>query len=325
MSRVLASIILISLLSAAGCQSVEPDGFPVLEGPYLGQKPPGDTPEIFAPGVVSTQFDEHIAFFSPDGNELFFRLLDAPHSVALVMKQENGRWTRPQVLPFAEHYGAKFTLAPDGNTIVVGSNRPLSGKGEPAENHSFWSVRRAETGWGEPELLLEVDGGYPSISNQGNLYFYSDSLEGFGAGDIFVSRLVDGSYQEPENLGDAINTPAYENDPFIAPDESYLIFSSTQTHRQDLYISYKRADGSWTQAVNMGEKINAVAMVCASVTSDGKYLFFSSDASLYKGYSEAPLTYDKKIEILNGPGAGSEDIYWVSASVIEELKPDDLK
>jgi Tol biopolymer transport system component len=325
MKRFISFISLIFFLSSAGCQGVEPDDFPVLEGPYLGQKPPGDTPEIFAPGVVSTRFDEHIAFFSPDGNELFFRLLDAPHSVALVMKQEDGRWTRPQILPFTEHYGAKFTLSPDGNTIVFGSNRPLSGEGEPTENHNFWKVRRTETGWGEPELLLEIDGGYPSISNQGDLYFYSDSLGGFGGGDIFVSRLVDGRYQEPENLGDAINTQSYENDPFIAPDESYLIFSSTQTPRQDLYISYRRTDGSWTQAINMGETINAVAMVCASVTPDGKYLFFSSDASLYKDYSETPLSYDEKIEILNGPGAGSEDVYWVSASIIEELKPDDLK
>jgi Tol biopolymer transport system component len=325
MKRALAVSILFLVVLSSGCQDAVPNEFPILEGPYLGQTPPGDTPEIFAPGIVSTGFDEHIAYFSPDGNEFFFRLLDAPHSVALVMKQVDGRWAKPQILPFTEHYGAKFSLSPDGNTIVFNSNRPLSERGEPTTHHNLWAVRRAETGWGEPELLLEADGGCPSISNQGNLYFYADTLGGFGEGDLFVSRLEDGVYQDPENLGEHINTPFYENDPFIAPDESYLLFSSTKTSRQDLYISYRQADGSWTPAINLGETINAVAMVCASVTPDGKYLFFSSDAGRYKGYSETPLSYVEKLEILSGPGAGSEDIYWVSAKVIDELKPKDLK
>jgi hypothetical protein len=42
MKRFISFISLIFFLSSAGCQGVEPDDFPVLEGPYLGQKPPGD-------------------------------------------------------------------------------------------------------------------------------------------------------------------------------------------------------------------------------------------------------------------------------------------
>jgi hypothetical protein len=54
-------------------------------------------------------------------------------------------------------------------------------------------------------------------------------------------------------------------------------------------------------------------------------LFFSSDRNTHKSYSETPLTYEEKIEILSRPGNGSSDIYWVSAKVIEDLKPKELK
>jgi hypothetical protein len=71
----------------------------------------------------------------------------------------------------------------------------------------------------------------------------------------------------------------------------------------------------------MGESINTnVTEFCPSVSPDGKYLFFSSNRILYKNYSQYPISYEKKIKILNSPGNGSNDIYWVSAVIIAELK-----
>ncbi|KPK84346.1 MAG: hypothetical protein AMS27_10190 [Bacteroides sp. SM23_62_1] len=58
------------------------------------------------------------------------------------------------------------------------------------------------------------------------------------------------------------------------------------------------------------------------VTSDGKYFFFSSRRTLYKEYSEEPVSYEKKIKILNSPGNGNQDIYWVDAGIIRALKPE---
>lgn len=43
------------------------DDFPVLKGSYLGQKPPGRLPEVFAPSIISTAFDEFKIVFLPDG------------------------------------------------------------------------------------------------------------------------------------------------------------------------------------------------------------------------------------------------------------------
>ena len=79
-----------------------------------------------------------------------------------------------------------------------------------------------------------------------------------------------------ENLGPNVNTIYDEGDAFIAPDESYIIFSSQDRSDsiggQDLYIAYRKADGSWTQAKNMGESVNSESgEICPSISLDGKY------------------------------------------------------
>ncbi len=76
-----------------------------------------------------------------------------------------------------------------------------------------------------------------------------------------------------------MNSTDGDGDPFISPNEDYLIF---QSHRSggfgqaDLYISYKKEDGSWTNPRNLGPKINTSEFENApSVTQDGKYLMFT--------------------------------------------------
>jgi Tol biopolymer transport system component len=310
------------------------EDLPPLKGPYLGQKPPGMIPEIFAPGTVSTSYDECMAFFTPDGKEFYFMLWGAPHGVILFTKEVNNRWTNPQVASFSGKYHGKFSLSPDGNKIVFSSNRPLDGRGEPIDSYYSWIVERTDTGWSKPKNLgpqinLEKTySAYPSLSKNGNLYFFSNREGGMGKADIWLSKFVDGRYSEPENLGKSINTKVYEVDPFIASDESYIIFCRRDDEfgRFDLFISFRKADGSWTKSKNMGEKINSSASeICPSVSPDGKYLFFASDRRKHKPFSEVPITYEEKIKILNSPGNGSYDIYWVDAKVIANLKPKEIK
>jgi hypothetical protein len=97
-------------------------------------------------------------------------------------------------------------------------------------------------------------------------------------------------------LGDAINTPHYEADVFISPDEKYIIYCSERPDSKgkgDLYISFKNDKGEWQPAKNMGTPINTEGYeFCPFVTSDGKFLFFSRGG----------------------------DIYWVAAEVISSLK-----
>ena len=308
------------LLSTSCYQS---DIFPVLKGAYLGQKPPGMKPEIFAPGIISTGFDESNVFFSPDGRELYYYMRGSPHSVILYMKEENGQWTKPAVASFSGKYGGEFSLSPDGKTILIDTNGNLDSGGVPEDVWNIWVMNRNGNGWRKPRKIenLTNTGGYPVIANNGNIYFFDTRKEGMGKQDIYISVFNDGNYGEPVNLGSTVNSEYSDLDPFIAPDESYLIFCSDRPEGVGMYVSFHEKDGTWSKAVNMGNEINAGPKdLCPSVSPDGKYLFFTSTRRLYKQYSESPITYEEKIKILNSPGNGSMDIYWVDAKIIENLK-----
>jgi hypothetical protein len=306
-----------------------------LKGPYLGQDPPGMTAEIFAPGIISTGHNERIAAFTPDGKEFFYALWGAPHGVILHLSEVNGHWTTPDVASFSGHYQGDFTMSSDGNTIVFSSNSPFTGTGKPQNDYYSWIVERKENGWGKPKPFgplinsTESFAACPTIADNGNLYFFSYRAGGKGNDDIWMSECIGDLYAEPVNLGDSINTVDFDLDPFIAPDESYIIFARIDKERTgnfDLFISFKKKDGTWTRAGNMGTKINSNGSeFCPTVSPDGKYLFFTSNRRLYESYSEIPLTFERKLKILNGPGIGSADIYWIDAKIIEELKRDALK
>jgi len=86
-------IMLVVIFNACTKQS----DFPELKGPYLGQKPPGMTWEIFASGIISTEHKEHSTLaFSPKGTEIFWsiwpmlRLANIPQVIKFI-KMENGR------------------------------------------------------------------------------------------------------------------------------------------------------------------------------------------------------------------------------------------
>jgi hypothetical protein len=294
------------------------------------------TPEIFAPGIISTAYGERFPAFTPDGKELYWALWGAPHGVILHTKEVDGHWTKPVVAPFSGQYQGDFNMSQDGNTIVFGSKKPFKQNGIMMDSYCSWIVRRDENGWGKAEPfgsqinIPESFAGCPTIANNGNLYFFSSRSGGIGIEDIWCSKFENGKYSDAVNLGKSINCDEYNLDPFIAPDESYLIFCRRTKKggygRLDLYISFRNDNGEWAEAINMGEDINSEASeYCPMVSTDGKYFFFTSNRKIHKEYSETPISYEEKLKILNNPGNGSADIYWVDAKIIEQLKTEELK
>ena len=214
-------------------------------------------------------------------------------------------------------------FSPDGNRIYYASKRPIDKNEEPKSDFDFWFVQRTENGWSEPKyegsiVNSERDDLVSSISANGTKYFDYK-------GDIYKAQLVNEQYITPEKLSSSVNSKDWELSPFIAPDESYIIFVSCRPDigdgKADLFISFKNEDGSWTNARNMGERVNSNAVDQApGVTPDGKYLFFSS-RRFCESFSKKTNNYNNTINKLNGPGNGSSDIYWIEAGIIDSLRP----
>ncbi len=299
---------------------------------YLGQQPPGPDPELFAPGMVSTALDELNAVFSPDGSLFLFtvKLPGRALHILMHMKLEDGEWSPPRTLPFSGVYDdADPAFSMDGRSVYFISTRPLDASDTAEKDWDIWVVDRLGDGWTKPRNLgppvnsdqIEV---YPSLAENDTLYYSSGRPGGMGRMDLYRTKLVEGRFSEPENLGEAINSEYTEGDLYVAPDESYLIFTTGRPGdfgSSDLYVSFRQPDGSWTAAKNMGEAVNSKYQeYCPVVSPDGKYFFFTSykpgDLSARK-----PLTYDAIQEIYQIPQNGLGDVYWMDAGILDRLRP----
>ncbi len=301
------------------------------KGAYLGQDPPGEEPELFAPGVISTGMHEHSSpVFSPDGKEIYWSVFfefRGPQKI-LWMKQENGVWSAPEVAPFSTHFkdGNPF-ISPDGSRLYFESMRPIHEDDSARSDYDLWFVDRTEVGWGMPVHMAEINSGAHdrgvSVANDGTLYFSSARDGGYGNSDIYRSEPDNGQYKVVHNLGTTVNSPGYESWPYIAPDESYILYEKSHisaTGVKGINISFKRRDG-WTAPAGLGEMINKSGQNRFPMLSpDGEYLFFVSSRALTK----APLTqqpdYESLIEESNKPGNGWGDVYWIDSSFILNFK-----
>ncbi len=281
--------------------------FPVLEGDYLGQTPPGDKPVIFAQGIISSIWGLHSSLaFSPDGTEVYWvPMIDVPgqpysRNYVHYMKRTGNRWEPPRVASFSGLEGisdGEPFFTGDGNRLYFNSGRPNPDQGN-AKKESIWYVDRTAAGWGEPKPVSQEINRMGmhwqfSLDRKGNIFFASDDPGGQGMQDIYVSSFRNGEYGTPENLGVSINSSENEMTPFISPDGDYLIY----TRGTDMLISFRNADGTWAESKSMGKPVSTGFELCPLLTPDGKYLIF-----------------------LSGRG-GESHPWWVSSGVIDRLRP----
>lgn len=262
-----------------------------LSGPYLGQEPPGTTAKPFAPNLITTSRFEVTGVFTPDLQEFYYIRGDMnnKNQEFVVFKNLDNQWHESVI---SKRVGTPL-FSPDGKTMHLGTRY----------------MQRNGNNWSEIKHLDSPVKDVPimrlSASSKGT-YFFDEFKTDF-TGDILYSRLINGKHETPKLLNNKINTGKSFH-PFVAPDESYLIFDSTREGGHgdsDLYISYRQPDDSWGEPINLGDKINSKNWeAVASVTPDGKYLFFNRRIS--RGKDD------------NLPNV---DIYWVDAQFIEELRP----
>lgn len=247
----------------------------------LAQKS-GNSPTLFAEGVINTSADEYNPAFTPDGKTIFYtRRVDRNGNEAIMYSRlENGKWTTPQTAEFSgKFYDKEPFVSLDGKRLFFASTRP---NGRDAKgNFDIWMVEKTGNGWSEAKNLgANVNSSsydnYPSVAADGTLYFASVRIDGRKDNDLYRSRLVNGEYQKAESLGEAINTNSTEADPFIAPDQSYLIVCSdrpgSESEEGDLYVSFNER-GAWTQPQSLGKIINTADYEYTPLVFKDKFYF----------------------------------------------------
>ncbi len=284
-------------------------------GPYLGLDPPGKSAQVFAPWLLGSNMSPGCSGFLRDGMVFVFSAMkpgsDWRFKPTFVTELKDGNWTEPEVAPWSDHLPYNFTVGPAGQTVYFTSLKsPDKTSSVLLEQSNIWAVTLRDSGWTEPVMLgtslntSDYYENYPAVSSNRAIYYMSRRNDGLGKTDIYRSENLEGTYGKAENLGEPVNSPESDQDPFIAADESYLVFCLTgrsDSHGgYDLYVSFKNADGSWSEPKNLGAEVNSEgAEFRPYVTPDGKHLFFTSHGR-------------------DGDQMGG--IYWVSAEVIEDLR-----
>lgn len=263
--------------------------------------------EIFEPGLISLEntWDEYLSF-SSDGKLASFTRQGAelPHRNRRIYLSEkvSGKWTKPELAPFSgKAFDRNSSFSPDGNRIYFASNR--TEEDGIGYDYNIWYTEKDSKGnWSAAKKVddiinsTEFNEGHPYIAKNGNLYFirYKRGV----STDVYVSKWLKGKYQTPQKLGPAINTEGPDSHCYIDPDERFLIFGATGRKdgagAGDIYISYN-IDGNWTQAVNLGDKINTELYEYSAQMGPDNRLYFSR-ASFDRQNPKASDIYSIKVE-----------------------------
>ena len=241
---------------------------------FLGQNPPGTTPVIFAPGIISTGNLHSRVEISPDAQEMFWNTVDMKtfSTQILFVKNAGGQWSAPQPPPFATGGNTQAPVfSPDGRKLSFSVN---TGNG--------WArkyVEKTETGWSAARADGFLPNGSASFTRLGRAYFSGQMTTKIWNTGIFAARYAVDGYADVTPLGEAINRPhAIDYTPYVSPDESFLLFSSNRPLSGDkeemfIHISFRKSDGTWSAP----QRVSQIPGRFPSLSPDGQYLFFCGD------------------------------------------------
>ncbi len=265
-----------------------------LSGPYLGQRVPGTTAELFAPGIVSvTGRYEFAISFSPAGDRLLFTVQTADEEVKVLhTRQANGHWSQPAPVSLAlgarkDEMEAFFSA--DGKHVYFAPY-------DEGLDVRIWQTTVAGDKWIDPAPLAgaiaEHPAFYPTLAADGTLYYTNIAKRR----PYFSRQAEDGTWNaQPVEV-------EFGGHAFIAPDQSFLLLDAKSDDGLglgDIHVAFAEGDGNWSKPVNLGPRVNSeFSESCPSLSADGKYLFFSR--------------YDED--------GGVAQIYWVDAEVISNAR-----
>jgi Tol biopolymer transport system component len=249
---------------------------------YVGQTPPGLTPEVFATGLIS--IDSAVDFactFSPDGQEFYFTRRPDPGPSQNIYETHlvDGAWTTPSPVPFSAGFDAlepHVTL--DNRTIYFGWSHSVTKRmSGGTDDIGIWAADRTATGWGAPRYV--GPGMYVTSSAAGEVYV--TDLSRFPSA-IARATMADGRFTGFERIRSGAH-------PAIAPDGSYLVYDIAGG--EHLMVCFRQGNG-WGTGIDLtAHGIPATAGI-AHISPDGKYLFYKDGG----------------------------DTFWVSTDILENLR-----
>jgi hypothetical protein len=244
---------------------------------YLGQTPPGNTPKIFQLPVNTGYFAAERIAIAPGDSEIYYTEIinySTPSTFKIkYFKYSSNKWNGPFEL-FNGYLGPAFSN--NGDTLYFQDGHP----------YTWYSVRN-DKGWSTPYRFWSSSHQqhYLQPINTGKYYLTSNPVISLN-GDI-SELLIQNFDTTAQSLGIPLNSTSNGLDFFIAKDESYIIRVILNNGIGVLYISYHKADGSWTNPKNLGTQVNSSLawQYGPYVTTDNKYIFYtrqySSSTNIY--------------------------------------------
>lgn len=151
----------------------------------------------------------------------------------------------------------------------------------------FYQSRYVDSTWtpGEPITALNTprNEGAQTISADGRVMVFTacNRPEGQGGCDLYIAYREDSTWSKPRNMGPTINTRFWDSQPSLSANGRLLYFASNRPGgkgKNDIWITYRQANGNWIRPVNAGAPINTNRNEQSPfIHSDGRTLYFMSD------------------------------------------------
>lgn len=279
-------------------------------------------PELIAPQVISTEFHETSSSFTPDGKTIYFTRSDMQFAdnTILVSHLKNGSWSKPEVASFSGIWrDSEPHVSPDGAKLFFVSNRPTSADSKPLltprgnQGANIWYVSKIGNKWSEPVHLEGAVNGIPTVYNpsvarNGNLYFSGNLPSGGSKNQIYFSKFVNGQYEAPLLL--PFSDSKWNNlDPYISPDERFMLFVSDRAGDFKIHITYQK-NGQWSEPKVLSDSLNSKrGELAPSLAPDGKTLYFTSGRKIEPSYPKPKETINEVNKRLHQVKNGSRNIW----------------